>query len=99
MSDGAIRRFFVGGRVQGVGYRAWCVREAQALGLSGWVRNRADGSVEVVAAGRRMSVSELMERCRRGPPGASVEHVTSDPEGAAADEIPEPGRFFQAPTV
>lgn len=45
------RRLTVRGRVQGVGFRAWTVREAKALGLDGWVRNRRDGTVEVLACG------------------------------------------------
>lgn len=63
------------GRVQGVGFRFWTQAEAQRLGLSGHVRNRADGSVEAVFVGPEEVVSAMVEACRRGPPGARVEDV------------------------
>lgn len=63
------------GRVQGVGYRAWCAREAEMLGLRGWVRNRRNGAVEAVLAGPAASVDAMVEACRRGPPGARVDDV------------------------
>jgi|APThiThiocy_cv2_1041547.scaffolds.fasta_scaffold00585_36 acylphosphatase len=56
------------GRVQGVGFRAWTLREARALGLAGWVRNEADGSVKARIEGRRESVDRMLERLRTGPP-------------------------------
>jgi acylphosphatase len=65
----------VHGRVQGVGFRYFVMREARALGLSGWVRNQDDGSVEVEAEGRRDPLDALVERLRRGPPGARVAGV------------------------
>lgn len=57
----------VGGRVQGVGYRAWVEREATIHGLSGWVRNRASGSVEAVFCGEDADVRAMVEACRKGP--------------------------------
>jgi len=65
----------VRGRVQGVGFRYFVMREAKALGLSGWVRNQDDGSVEVEAEGRRNPLEMLVERLRRGPLGARVAGV------------------------
>lgn len=64
------------GRVQGVFFRANTVSTAKGLGLTGWVRNRRDGSVEIVAEGRQDSLMELLEWCKNGgPESASVEKV------------------------
>lgn len=63
------------GRVQGVSFRAWTRSEAEALGLSGWVRNEADGSVVALIVGTKIAVSHMVERLHVGPPGASVEQV------------------------
>ena len=63
------------GRVQGVYYRASMVREAQHLGLTGWVRNDNDGSVEAVAEGVRADVESLIAWSHRGPAGARVDEV------------------------
>lgn len=63
------------GRVQGVFYRAWTVEQGRALGLRGWVRNRRDGSVEILAGGESGTVEELIRRCREGPPAARVERI------------------------
>jgi acylphosphatase len=63
------------GRVQGVGYRDWAERAAGELGLSGWVRNRRDGSVEAVFSGVAVAVAGMLERCRRGPSAAKVTSV------------------------
>jgi acylphosphatase len=65
----------VRGIVQGVGFRWFVVREAQALELSGWVANAADGSVHVVAEGPRRDLAVLLERLGEGPAGAWVERV------------------------
>jgi acylphosphatase len=66
------------GRVQGVWYRGWTVKEATALGLSGWVRNRRDGSVEAVFSGEETRISTMIARCRKGPPLARVDTLTLD---------------------
>jgi acylphosphatase len=68
-------RLIVTGRVQGVGYRMWSERTASALGLRGWVRNRADGSVELLATGEDDAVAMLVAACRQGPRAASVSGV------------------------
>lgn len=65
----------ISGDVQGVGYRAWVVRQATELGVSGWVKNRDDGAVELVAQGPRPLLEEFIKRCRRGPDVAWVEAV------------------------
>lgn len=65
----------VTGRVQGVWFRAWTREQAQALGVSGWVRNRADGSVEAVLAGPDAAVEALIAALHVGPSAARVEDV------------------------
>jgi len=65
----------VTGRVQGVGFRAWTRRQAQQLGLAGWVLNEANGSVTVCAAGEASAVDMMRERLWQGPPAARVEAV------------------------
>ncbi|WP_421913795.1 acylphosphatase [Mesorhizobium sp.] len=65
----------VDGTVQGVGFRNWVRREATSLGLAGWVRNEADGSVTAHIAGSYQAVSRMIERLRKGPPGASVSGI------------------------
>ena len=68
------------GRVQGVWFRDSTRREAQKLGVTGWVRNRRDGSVEVVAEGREEQVKRLAAWCHHGPPSASVRQVDEKEE-------------------
>ena len=69
------RRFLVRGRVQGVGFRWFVEREAHVLGISGWVRNNPDGSVEVLAMGSREQLLGLKSRLREGPRAARVDDV------------------------
>jgi acylphosphatase len=86
------KRLVIAGRVQGVGFRAWMAEKARALGVSGWVRNRVDGSVEALVAGDVAAVEELLRLCRRGPRMAKV--VSIDEE--MADPPDHPG-FHQGP--
>lgn len=72
-------RIRVHGRVQGVGFRWWLTTQASDLGLNGWVRNRGDGSVEALAIGRGQAIAKLVESCHRGPTGALVRSVETDP--------------------
>lgn len=81
------RRLIVTGRVQGVGYRDWTVGAARGLGLSGWVRNRPEGSVEILADGPEAAIEALVRQCREGPPAARVDDV----EVTASDEQTESG--------
>ena len=69
------RRYFVRGRVQGVGFRWFVEREAHILGIAGWVRNNHDGSVEVLAQGTRDQLLGLHSRLREGPRAARVDEV------------------------
>ena len=96
----AILRVSVRGRVQGVGYRAWVEFQATASGLEGWVRNRRDGSVEALFAGRGKAVAEMVALCRHGPPGARVEAVLHEATGPEDLEIRRTGeKFSLLPTV
>lgn len=75
------RHYVVSGRVQGVGFRWFVEREARILGLSGWVRNRHDGNVEVLAAGTKEQLGALYDKLKEGPRAARVDNV--DVEEAA----------------
>ena len=77
-------RLRIAGRVQGVGFRAFVARKARARGLSGYVRNLADGAVEAVLCGPAADVAAVAEDCRQGPP---LSRVTS----CASDEVAEEG--------
>lgn len=68
----------VSGRVQGVGYRQGCRHTARSLDLVGWVRNLADGRVELFAQGRDESVDRLLDWVWAGPAGARVTGVETD---------------------
>jgi acylphosphatase len=68
-------RLIVQGRVQGVGYRWWTRTQARRLELDGWVRNRRDGSVEILAIGPAAQIARLAELCRHGPAAAAVTSV------------------------
>ena len=90
----AARRAVIRGRVQGVWFRAWTVQEANLRELSGWVRNRTDGSVEALFAGPEEAVEEMIALCHEGPPSARVAEVAVEP----ADPPAEAG-FQQLPTA
>jgi acylphosphatase len=83
----------VRGTVQGVGFRAFVEREAQALGLDGWVRNRRDGTVEAVLAGEDAVVDRVLMALRVGPPASKVDGLTITPH-----EEPVAGGFRTLPT-
>jgi len=72
-------RVFVHGFVQGVSYRRWLQGEALERGLSGWVRNRAEGTVEALIHGDAKKVDDLVRACRHGPALARVDRVVSEP--------------------
>ena len=69
------RHLQISGRVQGVGFRFYAQRKAQELGVTGWVRNRRDGSVEVMAQGAPEAVEAMIAWARRGPASAAVSEV------------------------
>lgn len=80
------RRLTITGRVQNVFYRDWFVEQARALGLDGWVRNRADGSVEAVIQGAREMVDTMTARARQGSPASRVTDVAAA-DGAAGETL------------
>lgn len=73
------KRFVVKGRVQGVGFRWFVEAEARTLDIAGWVRNNADGTVEVLAIGNREQLEMLRSRLQRGPRAARVDNVEESP--------------------
>jgi acylphosphatase len=94
-----VRLVVIRGRVQGVGYRAWTDYTAEQRGIEGWVRNRRDGSVEAVFAGKAQTVREMIDVCRKGPPGARVEAI-EEREGTPAELDLRGGyRFAMLPTL
>jgi acylphosphatase len=92
----AIRQLSIHGRVQGVGYRDALRRQAERLGVRGWVRNRSDGSVEALVEGSAAALDVLIAWAQRGPPLASVTEVRV--ADAASDEAVGPG-FSMRPTA
>jgi acylphosphatase len=78
----------ISGRVQGVGYRDWTQREATRLGLSGWVRNLANGNVEAMFSGPLEAVERMLAAARRGPRSAIVSDVV-----VVGDAAPVSGPF------
>jgi acylphosphatase len=82
----AAYRFVVQGRVQGVGYRYFVLRQAQALGVSGFVRNRTDGAVEVVAEGSDEALLDLESRLREGPAFSQVTNLDRAPISPRGDQ-------------
>ena len=87
-------RVRIEGRVQGVGFRYWVVREAERLQVDGWVRNRRDGSVEALFAGDDTAERKIVSNCHKGPP---VAHVTRLQEFPA--DPPEDRGFHFLPTA
>ena len=79
------KQFLVRGRVQGVGFRWFVEREAQMLGVRGWVRNNLDGAVEVLAIGTREQLLTLRRKLREGPRAARVDDVEEFEATAATD--------------
>ena len=94
MNEAACVRLRIRGLVQGVGFRYSLHREALQLGLTGWVRNRRDGTVEAVVAGPAGAVEAIVAWAHRGPPSARVERVevTAQEQGGFA-------AFEQHPTA
>lgn len=88
------RCLIISGKVQGVGFRAFVHGHASALELSGFVRNRKDGTVEAIVSGEKSQIDMLIQHCHEGPPASHVEKV----EVLEAKGIVDKG-FKHLPTV
>jgi acylphosphatase len=75
MTETTIFRFRIKGRVQGVGFRDWAKGEASVRSLDGWIRNRSDGSVEMLVAGDDARVQDMLRALTQGPPLAQVHNI------------------------
>ena len=82
------------GEVQGVGFREWAIAEANTRKLNGWVRNRGDGSLEILISGPYAAVQDMLKVCAVGPEAAQVAKIDITRE----DELPTPG-FRRHPTL
>ena len=87
-----VRHLQISGRVQGVGFRFYMQRKARELGVTGWVRNRLDGSVEAVVQGTPAAVEAMIAWAQRGPPSATVAKVSVE------DGVGEYAEFATLPT-
>ncbi len=93
-ADVTTLRVRVEGNVQGVGFRAFAVRQALALSLKGWVRNRTDGALEALVTGQVKDVERFVQACMRGPEGAKVKNID-----LIADTDPGSQGFVELPTA
>lgn len=93
MSDHGTLHLSIRGRVQGVGFRYAMHAQARSHGVTGWVRNRRDGSVEAMIQGPAAALEALREWSRRGPPGAEVTGLDAQPATGAFES------FEMLPTV
>src|SRR5690348_1868852 len=99
-NDRIIRHVSIGGRVQGVGFRAFVEHHALQRGLEGWTRNRRDGSVEAVFAGDTEAVEGIINACRVGPLSARVDVLDQRETTDAELSLRRPGEMFSClPTV
>ena len=87
-------RVRIDGTVQGVGFRAFALRQAVALELTGWVRNRRDGTLEALVAGPTKRVESFIGACMKGPPGARVQNIDLE-----TDALPSGRAFVELPTA
>jgi acylphosphatase len=99
MSGTSIVHLVIRGRVQGVGFRAWTQHQGELRGLTGWVRNRRDGSVEAVVAGPAAEVDRMVAVCREGPGGSVVNHVEEVPADRTLLAQAPAGAFSILPTA
>ena len=94
MTDITTFKLRINGSVQGVGFRAWAIGEATSRKIDGWVRNRSDGTVEMLISGPDRTVQDMLGACTQGPEGATVTNIDIHNE----KEAPPQG-FVGKPTV
>ncbi len=94
MTEPTIFRLRIKGRVQGVGFRDWASDEATSRKLDGWIRNRSDGSVELLVAGTDENVQDMLRALTQAPPLAQVHNIDIHKEAA-----PPPAGFVRKPTI
>ena len=94
MSELTTFKLRITGQVQGVGFRDWVIEEAKKLELDGWVRNRSDGSVELMISGPDKSVQAMLRVCTHGPEEAAVANID-----ILNEKIPPPKGFVRKPTI
>ena len=80
------RHIIVRGRVQGIGFRWFTLETAESLGLTGWVKNRDDGSVEAEAQGTETALERFVERLKTGNPAAKVTSIEAKPAPVAVEK-------------
>jgi acylphosphatase len=85
MTEFARAHVIINGRVQGVFFRMETLKEAKKLNISGWVKNRQDGSVEAVFEGKKTLIDSMIEWCRQGPPASRVDSVNINWEPYAGE--------------
>lgn len=97
--DQLTEHLIISGIVQGVGYRQWFRREADRRGLSGWVRNRADETVEAVVSGSRAAVDDLVREAMNGPMGAKVDRIDRREANEDETRVVRAGEMAILPTL
>lgn len=85
VSEKVRAHILVEGFVQGIGFRWWCAREAEKLGLVGWVRNLSDGRVEAVFEGPKAEVEGMVKKCKNGPAFSKISHIDVSWEKASGE--------------
>jgi acylphosphatase len=79
------KHIFISGRVQGVGFRHFTRKNAENLGVTGWVKNLSDGRVEAVFQGSEEQIEELIQRCKKGPVASYVQNIEIEKNSGEED--------------
>lgn len=79
------KHIFISGRVQGVGFRHFIRKNAEALGVNGWVKNLPDGRVEAIFQGGEEQIDDLIKRCKKGPVASFVQNIKVEKDSGDKD--------------